>query len=126
MMNFSMNGKRRVPVGVPKRVQVVQPQKLVQRQVVVAPVVPVVPVVLHESNENGENVNNINENVIIYTIGHEDINIQEPVLEEPVIETLSKPMEVIVEEKVEDKVEAYVNTRVDNNKKKNKKKNTKK
>ena len=96
MMNFSMSGKRRVPVGVPKRVQVVQPRQLVQRQVVVG---HVVPVVLHESNENGENVNNTNENVIIYTIGHEDVNVEElipvplPVLEEPVIETLSNPVE---------------------------------
>ena len=136
-MFFYMNVRMRAPVLMPNVVKQVeqqqQPQQQQQQQQqrkVVAPSVArmVSPILIHENNEIGEICDN--KQIIIFNIGNEDIEesfpLPIPILEEPVIETLSKPMEVIVEEKVEDKVEAYVNTRVDNNKKKNKKKNTKK
>ena len=97
MMNFSMSGKRRMPVGFQNRMQVV---KQVPKVPVVAHVV--VPLIVHESNEIGEigeNVNNSEENKIVYTIGEEEnhvvecVSVPEPVLEEPVIETLSNPEE---------------------------------
>jgi len=61
MMNFSMSGKRRMPVGFQNRMQVMkQVPKVPVVAHVVAPVVA--PVIVHESNEIGENVNNSEEN----------------------------------------------------------------
>jgi hypothetical protein len=99
MMNFSMSGKRRMPVGFQNRMQVV---KQLPRVPVVAHVIApvVVPLIVDESNEIGENVNKSEENKIVYTIGEEShveesvsVPVPEPVLEEPVIETLSNPAE---------------------------------
>jgi hypothetical protein len=130
-----MNVRRQAPVIMPNVVKIVQqqperqlpPQKKPhkqpegQGQVVT---VPVAPVLIHESNESGEICDNTKINTIIYNIGDENVEecIPVPVLEEPVIETLSKPVEIIVEEKVE----AIVNKPVEDNKKKNKKKNVRK
>jgi hypothetical protein len=120
-----MNVRRQAPVIMPnvvKRVQQ-QPQPQPQRKVVVVPVMrKVEPIVLHESNEIGEICDN--KEIIIYNIGDDNVEecIPVPVLEEPVIETLSKPVEIILEEKVEE----IVKTKVEDNKKKNKKKNTRK
>jgi hypothetical protein len=126
-----MNVRRQAPVIMPnvvKRVQQQpQPQPQPQRKVVVVPVMrKVEPIVLHESNEIGEICDN--KEIIIYNIGDDNVEecIPVPVLEEPVIETLSKPVEIILEEKVEEKVEEIVKTKVEDNKKKNKKKNTRK
>ncbi len=124
-MFFYMNVRRQAPVIMPnvvKRVQQ-QPQPQPQRKVVVVPVMrKVEPIVLHESNEIGEICDN--KEIIIYNIGDDNVEecIPVPVLEEPVIETLSKPVEIILEEKVEE----IVKTKVEDNKKKNKKKNTRK
>jgi hypothetical protein len=84
----------------------------------------VAPVVVYESNESSEICDNKKEEIIIYNIGDENVEecIPVPVLEEPVIETLLKPVEIIVEEKVEKNVK----TKVEDNKKKNKKKNARK
>jgi hypothetical protein len=126
-----MNVRRQAPVIMPNVVKPVQPQpqklsqKLPQRQVVTVPLERIVPPVLtHESNESGEICDNKKEEIIIYNIGDENVEecIPVPVLEEPVIETLSKPVEIIVEEKVEE----IVKTKVEDNKKKNKKKNARK
>lgn len=130
-MFFYMNVRRQAPVIMPNVVKPVQPQpqklsqKLPQRQVVTVPLERIVPPVLtHESNESGEICDNKKEEIIIYNIGDENVEecIPVPVLEEPVIETLSKPVEIIVEEKVEE----IVKTKVEDNKKKNKKKNARK
>jgi hypothetical protein len=125
-----MNVKRRMPVLMPNIVKQVQsqPQKQPQpqRQVVVVHEAPMVaPVVVHESNESGEICDNKKEEIIIYKIGDENVEeyVPVPVLEEPVIETLLKPVEIIVEEKVEEEI---VKTKVEDNKKKNKKKNARK
>ena len=138
-MFFYMNVRRQAPVIMPNVVKRVQqqperqlpPQKKPQKQPegqgqgqgqVVT--VPVAPVLIHESNESGEICDNTKINTIVYNIGDENVEecIPVPVLEEPVIETLSKPVEIIVEEKVE----AIVNKPVEDNKKKNKKKNVRK
>ena len=109
MMNFSMSGKRRMPVGFQNRMQVM---KQVPKVPVVAHVV--VPVIVHESNEIGENVNNSEENKIVYTIGEEEnhvvecVSVPEPVLEEPVIETLSNPEEKKHEEEKHAEEENHV------------------
>ena len=126
-MFFYMNVRRQAPVIMPnvvKRVQP-QPQPQPQRKVVAMPVESMVsPVLIHESNESGEICDNTKINTIVYNIGDEDVEecFPLPVLEEPVIETLSKTVEIIVEEKVEEIVKANV----EDNKKKNKKKNARK
>ena len=132
-MFFYMNVRRQAPVIMPNVVKIVQqeskpqlpPQRQVQRPVVTVPVERIAaPVLIHESNESGEICDNKKEEIIIYNIGDEDVEecFPLPVLEEPVIETLSKPMEIIVKEKVEE----VVKTKVEDNKKKNKKKNVRK
>ena len=136
-MFFYMNVRRQAPVIMPNVVKIVQqeskpqlppqkqPQRHVQRQVVTVPVARMVaPVLIHESNESGEICDNTKINTIVYNIGDENVEecIPVPVLEEPVIETLSKPVEIIVKEKVEE----IVNKQVEDNKKKNKKKNVRK
>lgn len=136
-MFFYMNVRRQAPVIMPNVVKIVQqeskpqlppqkqPQRHVQRQVVTVPVARMVaPVLIHESNESGEICDNTKINTIVYNIGDENVEecIPVPVLEEPVIETLSKPVEIIVKEKVEE----IVNKQVGDNKKKNKKKNVRK
>ncbi len=129
-MFFYMNVRRQAPVIMPNVVKQVQQQQTQlqpqQQRKVVAPSVArmVLPVLIHESNESREICDNKKEEIIIYNIGDENVEecIPVPVLEEPVIETLSKPAEIIVEEKVEE----IVKTKVDDNKKKNKKKNARK
>lgn len=160
-MFFHMNVRRRMPVLMPNIVKQEQP-KQPQRQLVsvhvapmVAPIVApmVAPILIHEKNESGEICDNNKKQVIIYNIGNEDVEecFPLPVLEEPVIETLSKPSEIILLEMIEeveevDEVEeevvhvhgfaeANVNKQVvqdikknnnKNSKNNNKKKNTKK
>ena len=128
-MFFRMNVRRQAPVIMPNVVKTVQQetkrQTYPQRQLVNVYEAPMVaPVVVYESNESGEICDNKKEEIIIYNIGDENVEeyIPVPVLEEPVIETLSKPVEIIVEEKVE----AIVKKPVEDNKKKNKKKNVRK
>ena len=140
-MFFYMNVRRRAPVLMPNVVKQVeqqqqpQPQQPQQQQrKVVAPSVArmVSPVLIHENNEIGEICDN--KQIIIFNIGNEDIEesfpLPIPILEEPVIETLSKPMEVIVDVgdvvHTVEKVEAIVKKQVEDNKKKNKKKNVRK
>jgi hypothetical protein len=88
------------------------------------------PILIHENNEIGEICDN--KQIIILNIGNEDIeeSFPLPILEEPVIETLSKPMEVIVDVgdvvHTVEKVEAIVKKQVEDNKKKNKKQNVRK
>lgn len=116
MMNFSMNCRKRVPMGIIQVAQVLDNPRLMPIQVARVPVVkPVVnyvakvvakvvesritkPTKKDESYEVRENIVNSEKKVIIYTIGeeeekHEEENIPVyvpvPVLEEPVIETLS-------------------------------------
>ena len=95
-MFFSMNGRRRIP----NLIQVLQqqPERQVSTRMAARLVEPMItriaaPVVVHESNEVGEICNNKKEDVIIYKIGYDDVEecIPLPVLEEPVIETLSNP-----------------------------------
>ena len=122
-----MNVRRQAPVIMPnvvKRVQQ-QPERQLppQRQVVTVPVARIVaPVLIHESNESGEICDNTKRNTIVYNIGVEDVEecFPLPVLEEPVIETLSKPVKILVD------VEEVIKTKVEDNKKKNKKKNVRK
>ena len=128
-MFFRMNVRRQAPVIMPNVVKTVQQetkrQTYPQRQLVNVYEAPMVaPVVVYESNESGEICDNKKEEIIIYNIGDENLEecIPVPVLEEPVIETLLKPVEIIVEEKVEKNVK----TKVEDNKKKNKKKNARK
>ena len=150
-MFFYMNVRRRAPVLMPNVVKQVQQQQQPQQQQqqqqqiqqqpqqpqqqqrkVVAPSVArmVSPVLIHENNEIGEICDN--KQIIILNIGNEDIeeSFPLPILEEPVIETLSKPMEVIVDVgdvvHTVEKVEAIVKKQVEDNKKKNKKKNVRK
>lgn len=128
-MFFYMNVRRRMPVLMPNIVKQEQPkpQQQPQRKVVGVHEAPMVaPVVLYESNESGKICDNKKEEIIIYNIGDENVEecipVPVPVLEEPVIEILLKPVEIIVEEKVEKNVK----TKVEDNKKKNKKKNSRK
>jgi hypothetical protein len=130
-MFFYMNVRRRMPVLMPNVVKTVQQETKRQayphRQLVSVHEAPMVaPVVLYESNESGEICDNKKEEIIIYNIGDENVEecipVPVPVLEEPVIEALLKPVEIIVEEKVEKNVK----TKVEDNKKKNKKKNARK
>jgi hypothetical protein len=125
MMNFSMNYRKRVPMGIIQAAQVVDNVGLMPIQVARVPVVkPVVkPVVNYvakvvesritkptkkdESYEVRENIGNSEKKVIIYTIGeeeekHEEENIPVPGLEEPVIETLSVVVVPIIEEETKD------------------------
>jgi hypothetical protein len=123
-----MNVRRRMPVLMPNIVKQEQPKPQQQPQRKVVSVHEeariVAPMLIHEKKESGEICDNNKKQVIIYNIGDENVEecIPVPVLEEPVIETLLKPVEIIVEEKVE----KNVNTKVEDNKKKNKKKNSRK
>ena len=136
MMFFSMNAKRRMPVVL---LEHMQSTKQLYKTSIIRPVI--VPKVVHivkdesdESNEVGENISNSNDNKIVYRIGEEDSNVEkyiympEPVLEEPVIETLSDPLvKILEEEKVESKLDIVVkgvankNSNKNSNKKKKKK-----
>ena len=126
-MFFSMNAKRRMPVVLLERMQML---KQAHNAYVVAPaVVRVVKHESNESNEDGENISNSNDNKIVYTIGEEDSNVEkyiyipEPVLEEPVIETLSDPLvKILEEEKVESKLDIVVKGIANKNSNKKKKK----
>jgi hypothetical protein len=123
-----MNVRRRMPVLMPNIVKQEQPKPQQQPQRKVVSVHEeariVAPMLIHEKKESGEICDNNKKQVIIYNIGDENVEecIPVPVLEEPVIETLLKPVEIIVEEKVEKNVK----TKVEDNKKKNKKKNSRK
>ena len=127
-MFFYMNVRRRMPVLMPNIVKQEQPKPQQQPQRKVVSVHEeariVAPMLIHEKKESGEICDNNKKQVIIYNIGDENVEecIPVPVLEEPVIETLLKPVEIIVEEKVEKNVK----TKVEDNKKKNKKKNSRK
>ena len=126
-MFFSMNTKRRMPVVLLERMQML---KQPHNAYVVAPsVVRVVKHASNERNEVGENISNSNDNKIVYTIGEEDSNVEkyiyipEPVLEEPVIETLSDPLvKILEEEKVESKLDIVVKGVANKNSNKKKKK----
>jgi hypothetical protein len=131
-----MNAKRRMPVVL---LEHMQSTKQLYKTSIIRPVI--VPKVVHivkdesdESNEVGENISNSNDNKIVYRIGEEDSNVEkyiympEPVLEEPVIETLSDPLvKILEEEKVESKLDIVVkgvankNSNKNSNKKKKKK-----
>ena len=109
MMNFSMNYRKRVPMGIIQVAQVVDNPRWMPLQVARVPVVKAVvkavesrttkPIKKDESYERRENIGNSEKKIIIYTIGEEEENYEEemkehenipvPVLEEPVIETLS-------------------------------------
>ena len=104
MMNFSMNYRKRVPMGIIQTAQVKDNAGFMPLQVSRVPVVKSVvkvvesritkPIKKNESYEVRENMRNTKKQIIIYTIGeeeekHEEENIPMPVLEEPVIETLS-------------------------------------
>ena len=112
MMNFSMNYRKRAPMGIIQAAQVVDNPRLTPLQVARVPVVKSVvkdveshiskPIKKDESYEVRENMINSEKKIIIYTIGEEEEkdeeemkedkeheNIPLPVLEEPVIETLS-------------------------------------
>ena len=111
-MNFSMNYRKRAPMGIIQAAQVVDNPRLTPLQVARVPVVKSVvkdveshiskPIKKDESYEVRENMINSEKKIIIYTIGEEEEkdeeemkedkeheNIPLPVLEEPVIETLS-------------------------------------
>ena len=109
MMNFSMNYRKRAPIGIIQVAQVVDNPRWMPLQVARVPVVKAVvkpvesrttkPIKKDESYEVRENIGNSEKKIIIYTIGEEEENYEEemkehenipvPVLEEPVIETLS-------------------------------------
>jgi len=104
-----MNTRRHNPVGIIHVAQVKDSGGLMPLQVACVPVVKTVakvvesrirkPIKMDESYEVRENIGNSEKKVIIYKIGeeeekyeeekHEEENIPVPVLEEPVIETLS-------------------------------------
>ena len=111
-MNFSMNYRKRAPMGIIQAAQVVDNLRLMPLQVARVPVVKSVvkdveshiskPIKKDESYDVRENMINSEKKIIIYTIGEEEEkdeeemkedkeheNIPLPVLEEPVIETLS-------------------------------------
>ena len=111
-MNFSMNYRKRAPMGIIQVAQVVDNPRFTPLQVARVPVVKAVvkdveshiskPIKKDESYEVRENMINSEKKIIIYTIGEEEEkdeeemkedkeheNIPLPVLEEPVIETLS-------------------------------------
>jgi hypothetical protein len=139
MIIFSMNAKKRMSVVLLERMQLT---KKLHKTSIIRPVIEpkVVHIVKDESNESndsnevGENISNSNDNKIVYRIGEEDSNVEkyiympEPVLEEPVIETLSDPLvKILEEEKVESKLDIVVkgvankNSNKNSNKKKKKK-----
>jgi hypothetical protein len=115
MMNFSMNYRKRAPMGIIQVAQVMDNPRLMPLQVARVPVVKSVvkdveshiskPIKKDESNEVREIKEKSEKKRIIYTIGEEEEkdekeikeikedkeheNIPVPVLEEPVIETLS-------------------------------------
>jgi len=145
-MFFHMNVRRRMPVLMPNVVKQEQlkPHQQLQRKVVSVHEEAriVAPMLIHEKKESGEIFDNNKKQVIIYNIGHVDVEecFPLPVLEEPVIETLSKPAEIILLERIEEveeveevvvhdggRAEANVNKQVVQDiKKKNKKKNARK
>ena len=107
-----MNYRKRAPMGIIQAAQVVDNPRLMPLQVARVPVVKSVvkdveshiskPIKKDESYEVRENMINSEKKIIIYTIGEEEEkdeeemkedkeheNIPLPVLEEPVIETLS-------------------------------------
>lgn len=99
-----MNTRRHNPVGIIHVAQVKDNVGLMPLQVACVPVVKTVakvvesrirkPIKMDESYEVRENIGNSEKKVIIYKIGeeeekYEEENIPVPVLEEPVIETLS-------------------------------------
>ena len=107
-----MNYRKRAPMGIIQAAQVVDNPRLTSLQVARVPVVKSVvkdveshiskPIKKDESYEVRENMINSEKKIIIYTIGEEEEkdeeemkedkeheNIPLPVLEEPVIETLS-------------------------------------
>ena len=117
MMNFSMNYRKRVSMGIIQIAQVKDNVSLMPIQVARVPVVKSVAKVVEsrimkptkkdESYEVRENIVNSEKKVIIYTIGeeeenHEEENIPVPGLEEPVIETLSVVVVPIIEEETKD------------------------
>ena len=142
-MFFRMNVRRQAPVIMPNVVKQEQlkPHQQLQRKVVSVheDARIVAPMLIHEKKESGEIFDNNKKQVIIYNIGHVDVEecFPLPVLEEPVIETLSKPAEIILLERIEEveevvvhdggRAEANVNKQVVQDiKKKNKKKNARK
>ncbi len=142
-MFFRMNVRRQAPVIMPNVVKQEQlkPHQQLQRKVVSVHEEAriVAPMLIHEKKESGEIFDNNKKQVIIYNIGHVDVEecFPLPVLEEPVIETLSKPAEIILLERIEEveevvvhdggRAEANVNKQVVQDiKKKNKKKNARK
>jgi hypothetical protein len=131
-----MNAKKRMSVVLLERMQLTKKlhKTSIIRPVIEPKVVHIVKDESNESNEVGENISNSNDNKIVYTIGEEDSNVEkyfympEPVLEEPVIETLSDPLvKILEEEKVESKLDIVVkgvankNSNKNSNKKKKKK-----
>jgi hypothetical protein len=115
-MFFSMNHRKRAPMGIIQVAQVVDNPRSTPLQVASVPVVKAVanpnpvescitkPIKKDERYEVRENIRNSEKKIIIYTIGEEEENHEEdkeheeheehenipvPFLEEPVIETLS-------------------------------------
>jgi translation initiation factor IF-2 len=128
MMFFSMNSKKRIPLGMQTRFNILQQSN---RQIVAKPIV--MPVVKAVTMCDVVNISTSDKIIITYNIGcedeGEDVNNTPPVpvVEEPVIETLSKPLEKIVEEeeKEKDEDEEEEEKKIVEDKKKKKKNNKK-